>query len=461
MPTPRWAFFFGETCVFDSLKKLFGKKADQSPPETATTVVVGSPPPADSSPVGGASFLRREAVFDRGNRLSGHLFRLQQSSVLADAEDGLQRDFDRILLDTLNASPDAWNTSRAFIPLSSSSLDYPALDRLKTANVVLLVQLAVDAEADMVGEAVERLRQRGFQIGLFRQPKHRAFARMIQEVDYAAVDVGGNEASTVRDFSAAVRAAGNPSPLRLFACNVETFDDHIFCHQWHFENFHGKFAESAPTLEKEQAGDPHKAQLLNLMRLVQSDAETAEIASAMKLDPVLSFRILRYLNSPALGLSHRIESLEQALIILGRQRLTRWLAILLFSVREPQFSDWLMVENALTRGRLMESLGEQTLPGKAHDPLFLTGIFSCLDRLLRKPMAEVLKELPIAEEIRQALIERSGPYAALLAVAEAGEDFDLPRLQSTALAAGVDPHIVNRALLAATAWASEVTEYWE
>ena len=51
----------------------------------------------------------------------------------------------------------------------------------------------------------------------------------------------------------------------------------------------------------------------------------------------------------------------------------------------------------------MESLGEQTLPGKTHDPLFLTGIFSCLDRLLRKPMADVLKELPIAEEIRQAL----------------------------------------------------------
>jgi EAL and modified HD-GYP domain-containing signal transduction protein len=460
-PTPRWAFSFGETRVFDSLKKMFGKKADQSAPATTAPEPAGNQPQREARPVGGTDFLRREAVFDRNNRLSGHLFRLQQSSLLADGEGGVQRDFDRILLDTLNASPDAWNTSRAFIPLSSSSLDSPALDRLKSANVILIVQLAADAEASMVGEAIEHLHQRGFQIGLCRQPKHPAFAKVIQQVDYAVIDVGANEASTVRDFSAAVRAAGSARPLHLFACNVETFDDHLFCHQWHFENFHGKFAESAPTLEKEQTGDPHKAQLLNLMRLVQSDAETAEIAAAMKLDPLLSFRILRYLNSPALGLSHRIDSLEQALVILGRQRLTRWLAVLLFSVREPQFSDWLMVENALTRGRLMESLGEQTLPGKAHDPLFLTGIFSCLDRLLRKPMAEALGELPIAEEIRQALIERSGPYAALLAVAEAGEDFDLPRLQSTALAAGVDPHIVNRALLAATAWASEVTEYWE
>ena len=64
-------------------------------------------------------------------------------------------------------------------------------------------------------------------------------------------------------------------------------------------------------------------------------------------------------------------------------RLTRWLAVLLFSVREPQLNDWLLVENALTRGRLMEVLGAQLLPGQPHDPLFLTGIFSCLDRLLR------------------------------------------------------------------------------
>lgn len=455
---PAVGIFFEGTRVFNNLKKLFGKKAGQTEASSAVTIV--SPPP-QAEPAMTSAFLRREAVFDRDNRLSGHLFHLQQSSVLADASDGHQRDFDQILLDTLNASPDAWNTSQTFIPLSSSSLDLPAVDRLKTANIVLLIQLAPDADGDRVCEMIGQLHQRGLQVGVFRQPRHRAFAKVIQQVDYAAVDVGGNEANAIRDFSAAVRAGERSRPVRLLACNVETFDDHLFCHQWYFDNFHGKFAESAPSLYQEQTGDPHKAQLLNLMRLVQGDAETAEIAEALKLDPLLSFRILRYLNSPALGLSHRIESLAQALVLLGRQRLTRWLAVLLFSVREPQFGDWLLVENALTRGRLMESLGEQMMPGQSNDPLFLTGIFSCLDRLLRRPLAETLNDLPIADEIRQALLERRGPYAPLLAVAEASEDFDLPRMQSTALAAGVDPHTVNRALLAATAWASEVTEYWE
>ena len=439
--------------MFNSLKKLFGGKTGPAsapqPDSVAPTTAVAT------------QFLRREAVFDRNNRLSGHIFTLQESTTLADADDARQRGFDETLLDTLNTSTDAWNTSLAFIPLSSASLDLAAVDRLKSSNIVLLVQLAADAEADIVCEAIDRLHERGLLIGVFRQPKNPAFARVIQLADFAAIDIGANEADTARDFSAAVRASTGERPKKLLACNVETLDDLRFCQQWHFDNFHGKFASTASGVRAESSGDPHKALLLNIMRLVQGDAETAEIAAAMKQDPLLSFRILRYLNSPALGLSNRIDSLAQALVILGRQRLTRWLSVLLFSVRDPHFGDWLLVENALTRGRLMEVLGEQSMPGVAHDPLFLTGIFSCLGELLHRPLVETLNDMLLADDIRNALLERSGPYAPLLAVAEACEDFDLPRMRSTALEAGVDPATVNRALLAATAWASEVTEYWE
>jgi EAL and modified HD-GYP domain-containing signal transduction protein len=201
--------------------------------------------------------------------------------------------------------------------------------------------------------------------------------------------------------------------------------------------------------------------LLHLMRLVQGDADTPEIVEALKQDPLLAFRILRYLNSAAVGLDHRIDSLAQALTILGRQRLTRWLAVLLFSVRDPNFGDWLLVESALTRGRLMEELGRQTLPGHSADPLFLTGIFSCLDRLLRRPLTAILDDMPLSEEVRSALLRREGPFAPLLAIAEASDAFDLEGIERTALAVGLAPESVNRALLSATAWATEVTEHWE
>lgn len=445
--------------MFSSLKNLFGGKkkegvsarsaadADQNPPTTTSD---------ESSP-----FLSREAVFDRKNRLAGHLFSLQGSSLQANADHARQRQFDQILLDTLNASKDAWNTSMAFIPLNSASLENPSLDRLKTAKVVLLVQLAEDAEPAQLVLRLETLRERGLGIGIFRQPKNPAFTQAIRFADYGVIDVGANEATSIRDFSAAFRASEKAYPVHLFGGNIETLDDHRFCHQWHYDYFHGPFSALSTRQLDEAGADPHKVQLLNLLRLVQGDAETAEIADAMKQDPLLAFRILRYLNSAALGLDHRIDSLGQALIILGRQRLTRWLSVLLFSVRDPNFGDWLLVESALTRGRLMEELGHQLMPEQPKDPLFLTGIFSCLDRLLRRPLAEALNDMPLSEDVRAALLERSGPFAALLAVAEASDAFDLARIERTALAAGTEPAVVNRALLAATAWASEVTEHWE
>lgn len=459
MPATWWAFFW-EKALFSSLKNLFGGKEDSVPvvraPIEIDAAVVA--PLAPARPTGSA-FLCREAVFDRKNRLAGHLFSLQQAG--APVSDGRQRQFDQILLDTLNASPDAWNTSRAFIPLNSASLDIVAVDHLKTTNLVLLIHLAADACAESLIPRLETLRQRGLGIGIFRQPDNPAFTPIIGLANYGVIDAQITEPTAIRDFSAAFRANDNAEPVFLFASHIDTLDEHRFCHQWHFDYFHGRFAAQSSRRPDTSSADPHKVQLLHLLRLVQGEAETAEITAAMKCDPLLTFRILRYLNSPALGLSHRIESLHQALIILGRQRLARWLSVLLFSVHEPNFGDWLMVESALTRGRMMEALGARSLNKQAHDSLFLTGIFSCLDRLLHRPLSEILDDMPLSEDVRAALLERRGPYAALLAVAEAGEAFDLPRMESTAQAAGLDPETVNHALLAATAWASEVTEHWE
>ena len=436
------------------LKKLFGGSAKKP--------VASQPDDRAVIPVASMAYLRRAAIFDRKNRPAGHIFFLQHESPLANAPSTQQKMLDEMLLATLLSSTEAWNTQRAFIPLSSASLWHAAVDLLPTTNIVLNIYLAAEQiDCEQLLARLSELRLRGLAIGLVRQPQHPCLGAAMQLADFAVVDVSATEAASIRDFSAAVRASEKAHPIALLGLGIETLDEHHLCHTWHFEGFHGHFSASGAPRPNQTQADPHKVQLLNLMRLMQQDAETSEIADGLKQDPLLTFRILRYLNSPALGLNHRVESINQAITILGRQRLTRWLAVLLFSVREPDFSDWLLVESALTRGRLMEVLGAETMPQEAHDPLFLTGIFSCLDRLLRRPMNEALDLLPLPNDVRSALLDGSGPYAELLAVAKASESFDLERIAIAAEAASLQPDTVNRALLAATAWASEVTDHWE
>jgi EAL and modified HD-GYP domain-containing signal transduction protein len=438
--------------VFEHLKKLFAGPPQAMPPRRATA------PAMTAAVEGGTVFLRRDAVFNRQGQLAGHLFRT------GDTLSATARQTDSALLAALNASPEAWNAGLAFVPLSSASLDLAAVDELRSANLVLLLDLAPVARGapdTALGDRIEALRQRGIAIALFRQPKHPSFSEIIHLADYGAIDVAATEPSLIRDFSAAFRAGRHDQPAGLFAAGIETIDEYRLCHLWHFDYFHGSFAAQTLQHAEETATDPHKMQLLHVLRLVQSDAETAEIAAALRQDPPLAFRILRYLNSPLLGLDHRVESLSQALTILGRQRLMRWLAVLLFSVREPAVGDWLLIESALTRGRLMELLGDRVLPGQPADALFLTGIFSCLEQLLRRPLTELLDEIPLAEDVRAALLRGDGPYASLLTLVEAAEAFDHARIAYCANALAVPADVVNRALLAATAWASEVSEHWD
>lgn len=473
MTTERWTdarhlagiFFGGKHGVFSKLKKLFGFTTPVTLPVQAAARHDGASTAIAAPPLSCATdgFLRREAVFDRSGHLCGRMFSLQDAPLSADGSGAPHPSADSELIATLHASPEAWNTALAFLPLASPSLFDPTLDAIRPHNLVLLVHLT-SAPADDVAALcarIEVLRRRGIAIAILRQPKHPAFSETIHLADYGAIDVAASEPGSVRDFSAAFRAGPRDHEARLFACNIDTLDEHHLCHQWHFDHFHGNFAASAPLRDDDAATDPHKVQLLHILRLLQGDAETAEIVEAMKQDPPLAFRILRYLNSPLLGLDHKIDSLTQALTILGRQRLTRWLSVLLFSVRAPGFGDWLLVESALTRGRLMEVLGARLMPGQAADALFLTGIFSCLDKLLRRPLAQLVEEVTLPMEVRSALLDRSGPYASLLNLAEAAEAFDFAAMESAAKALAISADSANHALLAATAWASEVSEHWE
>lgn len=446
------------------LGKFFGSKKPEADEKPAPTPAAPSQPaPAENNVR--TAFVRRDAVFNKEHRIAGHLFRLQLADAgLGDLPTERQKPLDDLLLKSLCLSKDepSWGNQIGFVPLATASLDNPWLERLPVENTVILLTLSPETtDGDALAARLEALDKRGLRFGILRNPKHPAFASLLEHVDFAATNVAESQGGNVRDFSVALRSANDIRHLiELIGINIETFDDQALCQRCHFSYFHGPFTRSEEKWDVPK-GDPHKLHLMHLLNLANGNAEIAELASALKQDPLLTYRILRYLNSPAIGLSREITSIDQALVILGRQRLARWLSVLLFSVKDPDFADWLLVESSLSRGRVMEILGAQRFPAAESDHLFITGVFSTLDKLLRMPLTEAVEKLRLPANIRSALLEHAGPYAALLDVAEACEAFDPTRIAATAQAAGLDPRAVNQALMAATSWASDVTAHWD
>ncbi len=195
--------------------------------------------------------------------------------------------------------------------------------------------------------------------------------------------------------------------------------------------------------------------VMDLISGVDREDPVGQLEPVLRRDPALAFRLMRYLNSPAFGLPVEVNSLGHALMLLGYQRLKRWLALLLVSSAKGPNSKVLICA-AVRRGLLMEELGRDPDDAERRGEMFICGVFSLLPRLLRQPMADLLRSVPVPERVQQALRGDGGPYGAYLDLVQAIEQealFDI-REHSERLLLG--PATVNRALLGALKAAGDI-----
>jgi EAL and modified HD-GYP domain-containing signal transduction protein len=168
-------------------------------------------------------------------------------------------------------------------------------------------------------------------------------------------------------------------------------------------------------------------------------------------------RLLRYVNSPGMGLMNKIGGIEQALMVMGQDKLYRWLTLILFTGGQTQDLDQAVLENALVRGRVAEQLAGRALFAKARDEIFVAGLFSLLDVVMRTPMEQVLKQISLPAEITEAITAGRGPYAPYLALAIACEQDDQSSLEALAKQIGREVADINGVHMDALLWAQELS----
>jgi EAL and modified HD-GYP domain-containing signal transduction protein len=200
---------------------------------------------------------------------------------------------------------------------------------------------------------------------------------------------------------------------------------------------------------------PSHAHIVRLLNLVRNEAETKEIEAALKLDVALSYKLLRYINSPAFGLMVEVQSFRHAVTILGMEKLNKWLSLLLVSAsKDPNAPA--MMQAALTRGRFMELVGAQFVEKREVDNLFITGAFSLIHVLLGTTIEEVLGEMNLPEPINDALLREEGIYRPFLDLAIACERLDPGHLTEQINKLQINGDDVSRALVSAVAFADSL-----
>lgn len=210
----------------------------------------------------------------------------------------------------------------------------------------------------------------------------------------------------------------------------------------------------APGEVDEATMHPESMLIVRLMQMLQRNEDVRQIEAALKHDAVLTYRVLRYINSPAIGPGVEIQSLRHAVTMLGYSHLFRWLALLLATSNKASTSPF-MTRKAIMRGRAVELMGKGMLTPTDGDNLFVVGMFSLIDELLGVPMDQVLAKVQLAESVQQAILHRRGVYGPFLALAESSEQ-DPAQTARLAEDLFMSPGQVNGAVLSALVWSQEV-----
>lgn len=200
---------------------------------------------------------------------------------------------------------------------------------------------------------------------------------------------------------------------------------------------------------------PSYALIIRILNLVRNEAELPAVEAELKQDIALSYRLMRYINSAGMGFPSQITSYRQAVTILGYHELYRWLTLLLLTA-DPNPAHNAVVKASIVRGRFMELVGKLRFQRNQADDLFVIGIFSQLDQLLEQPMDTILEAIRISDDMRDALLHRTGTYGELLALAEALEDSNDDSRGSIEGRLGLEPPAVDEAFQTAQTWAASV-----
>lgn len=325
-------------------------------------------------------------------------------------------------------------------------------------KVLLEILETVKATPEVVAR-VQELKDAGYRFALDDVVSESEDTELLLPmVELIKIDIMGMPEATLVALVERLRGSGK----KLLAEKVETLAEFETCLALGFDYFQGYYF-AKPTVMSGKKLAPSELAIVQLLCLLDSDADNSQIEAQIKRDALISINLLRLVNTPAAGVITHIDTVSQALMVLGRRQLQRWLQILLYATpgKAGQFTSPLL-QLAVTRGKLLELIVAKRHPGQRSlaDAAFTVGVMSLMDTLFSMPMAELLSSINVAEEVREALLARRGMFGALLKLLELGERPDAagPLLVPTLRKLKITAEELVEFQLAAFEWANKISQ---
>ncbi len=295
---------------------------------------------------------------------------------------------------------------QAFINVPGKMLFSDVLDGVVARSVVLEVLETVDCD-ERSAEAIKRLKKAGYRIALDDFPVDAIGKPCVSACHYVKFDVLAEGVEKVVSVLPAARRAG----VKVIAEKVEGWHEYDRLREAGVDYFQGHFV-SKPEMVVRPTVRASKANLMGLLILLQDDdAAMGEIVERINTDLALSYRLLRLVNSAAIGLRRQVESVEEAVRLLGLKAVRS--LVYLSALTGVDGKPPALIHHTMIRARFVELLATHSRMANP-STAFLVGLFSNLDAFYNQPLDQLVEELPLTDEVVAALLQGQGSLGELL-----------------------------------------------
>lgn len=298
------------------------------------------------------------------------------------------------------------NLTRAFIT---------GLPHLPFAPERVVLEILEDIEVDEeLLHGAERLRKRGYTLAIDDYRMEPRWDPLIPSVRILKVEIDADTLARLPRCMRQLRASG----ALLLAEKVETREQYRLLHDLGFDLFQGFFFARPEIVEFRQLSNNQAVILTLISRIQDPEVSLHEIVALIAQDPALSFKVLRYVNSAASGRHREVASIQDAVALVGLNRIRAWATLLAMSSIQGKPLE--LCNIAMVRANVCERLSGDCGRGRPPEA-YTVGLLSVLESLLDQSMESILDELVLPATVADALRTQAGTYGAMLRCALALE----------------------------------------
>ncbi|MCP4136259.1 MAG: HDOD domain-containing protein [bacterium] len=302
---------------------------------------------------------------------------------------------------------------------------------------------------EQILQACKNLKQKGYIIALDDFVLKKTLEPLIKFADIIKVDLRLNSVSDQQE----ILSRYDTGRIKFLAEKVETREEYDRAFEMGYSYFQGYFFSKPVILEGKDVQGYKIHYLWIIQEVNKHDVNFDYLEEVIKQDVSLAYKLLRFINSAAFGLPSKIHSIKQALTFLGTDELKKWISLIALSSMGDDKPEELFLASII-RAQFCEQIARLAGLHEQSSDLFLMGMFSMIDAFMDKPIASILKDLPIAKPVKEALLGKKNRYRAIYELILAYERGNWQRYSKFATLLKIEEKIVPEIFSNSVLWAT-------